>query len=285
MRLDKASHKALLIMNIVLSVLCLLLVAFCVVNFAAEKKARGRNIAINSVYLNVEHPDTEVVPGKPTIIYVDGGEARRNSDSVKGDSEGKDTKKSDKTEKKEVERSDKESGTEETMQTDENGEEVVTETKVIQVNYFPISHPVRMVMMGEVGKSGELTVQPDGAFKGSQKGSVIVGGEKYITETIFNGKLSNIRQTGAYTYAADLSSVVYENEQEGAWEKDGEKYLFAEAAGMKVGEEFLFYVPGAKKAELPEAYFALNQDWDPESALETFALYCPKTELGYMEQK
>ena len=269
MRLDK-SHKALLIMNIVLSVLCLLLVAFCVVNFAADKKVGGRNIAINSVYLNVEHPDTEVVPGKPTIIYVDGGEARRNSDSGKNDSTAKKGDTAENTENAE------------SLQTDEK---VVTQTTIVYVDKFPISNPVRMVMMGEAGKSGELTMQPDGTFEGTQKGSVIVGDEKYITETVFNGKLANIRQTSAFTYAADLSSVVYENKKDGYWEKDGEKYLFAEAAGLKVGKEFLFYMPGAKKSGLPEAYFALNEKWDPESALDTFALYCPETELGYMEQK
>lgn len=259
MRLDK-SHKALLIMNIVLSVLCLSLVAFCVANFAADKKTGGRNIAINSVYLNVEHPDTEVVQGKPTIIYVDGGEARRNSNSDKNDSTSKKT--------------------EESMQT-----EVVTETKIVYVEKFPISNPVRMVMMGEAGKNGELTIQPDGTFKGTQTGSVIVDDEKYVTETVFNGKLANIRQTGAFTYAADLTSIAYENKQDGYWEKDGEKYLFAEAAGLKLGKEFLFYMPGAQKSELPEAYFALNEKWDPQSALDTFALYCPETELGYMERK
>ena len=254
MRLDKSSHKALLIMNIVLSVLCLMLVAFCVVHFGAGAKAGGSNIAIKSIYLNVEHPEAGRRPAGPTVIYL-------------GDA--------DATKDKETERENEEEEQSET--------EVITENVILQG--FPISKTVRLVMVGDTGKKGELTIAADGSFKGLQKGSTSVNGETVSTAALFNGSFSNIRQISEHTYAAELMEVNYENKRDKFWVENGEKYLFAEVGGLKVGEEFLLYVPGAQKEELPESYRALYADWKPETALETFALHCPETKLGYMEQK
>ncbi|MBQ2966573.1 MAG: hypothetical protein IJE10_00430 [Clostridia bacterium] len=254
----KNSKKTLLIMNIVLSLLCLLLLGICVADVCMDN-GNGRNIAIKSIYMNMEHPGT-VREAKPTVIYV-GGASEAPAES------------------------DEKDNTEEEIVNPDTSENEVLQTGSGTTAVFPLQTEVKLKLASDTDRAGNFVISPDGSFVGDYISKAVLDGEDYVVKSEFQGKLQNVRQMNEHAYAATLSELLYTNKQAGHWVEDGKKYIFAEPSVLKPGEEFVLYLPGTPQEEVPESMRALYAAFAPGEMSDTYALLCETSKLGYFGNK
>lgn len=134
-----------------------------------------------------------------------------------------------------------------------------------------------------------LYIHEDGSFDGHYMDSDMgVTGEKYPNGTIyyseFFGRFTEPKRIGEYTYAFQVASIEYPCGFEDEY-KDGCHYCYTDAYGLSGAGELHLYLPGAKIADLPNAYRSWVGYYDPDSVSETelpfYGLYNVEQETGF----
>lgn len=142
------------------------------------------------------------------------------------------------------------------------------------------------------GAGGWYTVcyiHEDGTFDGHYQDSNMgdsapeyPNGTVYYSE--FSGSFTEPVKVDDTTWSFKLASIEYPFDK-GEEIKEGFRYIYTDAYGLTEAEEFLMYLPGAKLAELPEAYRSWVGYYDLESTAETelpfYGLYNVNREEGF----
>lgn len=131
------------------------------------------------------------------------------------------------------------------------------ETRSDEESIFSSEHGTDFYFMsGAGGWSSEMTVYPDGSFKGtyhdSEMGSTgpgYPGGELYLCD--FSGKFSNIHKVNDLTWSMTIESLDEKEVNDGEI-KDGVKIIQGTAYGLDDGKEFEIYMPGTDLSTLTE---------------------------------
>ncbi len=142
---------------------------------------------------------------------------------------------------------------------------------------------------GAGGWATVLYINEDGTFEGNFHDSEMgVTGTDYPNGTIyysdFKGTFTEPKKVDDTTYAFEIASIEYpcgfEEEV-----KDGYLYVYGTAYGLDGAKELYMYLPGAKIADLPEAYRGWVGYYDIESMEETelsfYGLYNVTEEEGF----
>lgn len=134
-----------------------------------------------------------------------------------------------------------------------------------------------------------LYINEDGTFEGNFHDSELgVTGTDYPNGTIyysdFKGTFTEPKKVDDTTYAFEIASIEYPCGF-GEEVKDGYLYVYGTAYGLDGAKELYMYLPGAKIADLPEAYRSWVGYYDIESMEETelsfYGLYNVKEEAGF----
>ncbi len=139
-----------------------------------------------------------------------------------------------------------------------------------------------------------LTIQEDGNFEGNyhdtdmgDTGEGYPNGTVYVCE--FSGKFTAPKKVNEYTYAAEIQTMVYQNEPETSEIIDGMRRIYSDAYGLEGAERILFFTKGALIAELPEGYRSWTGYMDLNSLTETelpyIGLYNEAQEEGFSSFK
>ncbi len=114
---------------------------------------------------------------------------------------------------------------------------------------------------GAGGWATELTVNPDGSFKGEYydydmgvTGPGYPNGSKY--ECIFNGHFSTYTETAPYIYKVTIGDIKYEHTPGTEETKDDMHYIYTDPYGIGSSKELMVYLPGAPVKDLPEGYLS-----------------------------
>ncbi len=138
--------------------------------------------------------------------------------------------------------------------------------------------------------SNLLTIESNGSIKGKYSAKVTnpedINGEKIDAVCEYSGTLKNVRKVSTYVYSVQVIGLTHEEPGE-FYSKDGTTYVTDTARGLEQAVEILIYLPGCKKADIPEkALFSFNSVIGSEILYEndlllTFTIYNPADEDGY----
>lgn len=134
-----------------------------------------------------------------------------------------------------------------------------------------------------------LHIHEDGTFEGHyQDADMGLAEEAYPNGTLyysdFSGSFTAPVMSDDHTWVFQIDSIEYPLGF-GEEIKDGFYYDYTAAYGLDGAEDLYMYLPGAKLAELPEAYRSWTGYYDLESVSETelsfYGLYNEKQECGF----
>lgn len=121
--------------------------------------------------------------------------------------------------------------------------------------------------------STQMTLFPDGDFTGYYHDTDMGDqGEGYPNGTVyycsFSGSFSDFEFVNDYTVKAKLELKLAEEPKKEKIE-DGIRYISSEAYGLENTDYVLFYLKGAKKADLPEDFVSWAWRWSPDGSPDT----------------
>lgn len=167
---------------------------------------------------------------------------------------------------KEVTQSDESVQTTETVESEAENSNQVEEKEDISANqgmdFAQLAGREFYFSSGVGGWATTFTVNADGSFQGEYHDSEMgATGEGYpngmMYQCLFKGQFGALEKVDEFTYKTTLANMEYEKEVGTEEIIDEIKYVYAEAYGFDEPGEFLFYLPGAKVADLPAEY----RDW------------------------
>ena len=144
---------------------------------------------------------------------------------------------------------------------------------------------------GAGGWSTELSVEPDGSFRGVYHDSDMgVDGPGYPYGTVyicvFSGRFGEVKYVDDYTRSMRVLELNTERKPEEEWIEDGVRYVSSEPYGLENAEELLVYLPGAWLRSLPMEFVtwvSMPRAWGQERPvlLPFYGLYNVSEQEGF----
>lgn len=138
---------------------------------------------------------------------------------------------------------------------------------------------------GAGGWGTVLYIHEDGSFEGVHHNSDMEVGPGYPNGTLyyceFSGSFTQPEQVNDFTYRFTLAELTEARERGDSEIKDGIRYVYADPYGLEDAEDLYLYLPGAKRADMPENHqYWSSGIWD--EALPNYGLYNEKGEDGFI---
>ena len=131
-----------------------------------------------------------------------------------------------------------------------------------------------------------LEIMPDGTFYGHfSDTNTGESGHNYLGTTYecyFNGKFSILRKIGDYTYIMKCESLTQDGTIGDEIIFAGHKKIISTPYGFDDADEFILYLPGTQKRELPEGFLSWSHGLFLDDLLDTYGLYNISGETGFI---
>lgn len=140
-------------------------------------------------------------------------------------------------------------------------------------------------MAGDFGTV--IKIASDGTFTGSYSTmSKYLTGDNYPNgtreECHFTGKFTSLTKTGSYEYSMKCENLEVQGTPGEEKIVDGVRVITTEPYGFCNVEDFILYLPGTRKLDLPEEFLKWNVSYREDGLLDGYVLYGTGDEIGFV---